>query len=229
MGSTMKLPNILRPSGLTHRQFQPGVDLPSWFSDTLKQIDEKLYLVWHPYKVIWDDMMNQYEGELEDPRFTIHQEHGEEVWGFVTTDGDGAPQPDNKWHVWRLCEPYGWAHVVGVEAKQGEYLRLLTNRLHLQATYREDYGDLAWNRKLDSDNEEARELAMKKQSDMQMAVQDENSWLMKKAMENMERGIIAPTNPTKDSIISFPGQKNKSKTIRPLDDEDAGLITLASR
>ena len=144
----MKLPSTLRPSNSEYRECIAGKDLPSWFMDSLKAIDEKLFIVYHPFAMIWDDMMNQYVGELEDPRFTIHREHGEEVWGFVTTYGDGAPIPEGAWHVWRLCEPHGWAHVVRVESKEGEYLKILTDRLHLQAKFRDRYGDIAWNRNM---------------------------------------------------------------------------------
>ena len=46
----------------------------------------------------------------------------------------------------------------------------------------------------------------------------------RKAMENFEHGITAPTNPMKESIISYAGQKNRSRIIRPLDDEEGGLV-----
>ena len=44
-------------------------------------------------------------------------------------------------------------------------------------------------------------------------------------MENFEFGRTAPTNPTKDIIMSYRGQTNKSKIIRPLNDKDVGLTT----
>jgi len=56
------------------------------------------------------------------------------------------------------------------------------------------------------------------------AVQDENKWLMRNAMENMERNVTAPTNPTVGQIISYPGQKNRGTMERPLEDEDVGLV-----
>ncbi len=120
----MRLPKTLRPDNSNNRECQRGIDLPSWFFDDLKAIDSKLYIVWHPYATLWDDMMNQYEGALEDPRFTIHREYGEEVWGWVTTNGQGAPLPEQAWHVWRLCEPHGWAHLVRIDSKASEYLSL---------------------------------------------------------------------------------------------------------
>ena len=219
----MKLPSTLRPSNSTARQCIPGKDLPSWFMDDLKAIDEKLYLVYHPFALIWDNLMNQYTGELEDPRFTIHREHGEEVWGFVTTNGDGSPIPEGAWHVWRLWEPHGWTHVVRVDSKHDEYLQIMVSRLHLQATIRDKDGNIAWNRYM------AEEQSVKQIADQDAhqeglgAMQEENSWLMKNAMDNFQRGVTAPTNPTIEKIVSYAGQKNHTATSRPLEDEDVGL------
>jgi len=219
----MKLPNTLRPSDSQYRECMPGKDLPSWFMDSLKSIDEKLYIVYHPYAVIWDDMMNQYEGELEDPRFTIHREYGEEVWGFVTTNGRGEPTPEGAWHVWRLCEPHGWAHVVRVESKNGQYLKLLTDRLHTQARFRDRYGDIAWNRNMRDEQDTAQQNALADKDEMFEAVQEENAWLTKNAMENFEKGVVKPSNPQKETIASYAGQKHRSILSRPLEDEDVGL------
>lgn len=219
----MKLPTTLRPSNSEYRECTPGRDLPSWFMDDLKSIDEKLYLVYHPFAMIWDDMMNQYSGELLDPRFTIHREHGEECWGWVTTDGEGAPIPEGAWHVWRLCEPHGWAHVVRVESKHDQYLRLMTDRLHLQREFRDRYGDIAWNRNTRDEQEEAQKARQDAQQEGFEAVQAENDWLLKNARDNMARGKTAPTNPTIEKIVSYVGQKNHTATSRPLDDTDVGL------
>ena len=43
-------------------------------------------------------------------------------------------------------------------------------------------------------------------------------------MENFDRGVVAPTNPEKETIVSYGGQTNRSKIVRPLDDEEGGLI-----
>jgi hypothetical protein len=201
----------------------PGKDLPSWFMDDLKSIDEKLYIVYHPFAVIWDDLINQYEGELEDPRFSIHREHGEEVWGFVTTFGDGSPIPEGAWHVWRLAEPHGWAHIVRIDSKHGEYLHLLVDRLHVQAQFRDRYGDIAWNRNTRDEQETAQKEAQDAKQEMFEAVQEENAWLTRNARDNMSRGVTAPTNPVKETITSYAGQTKHSRTSRPLDDVDVGL------
>ena len=222
----MKLPSTLRPSNSDHRVCIPGKDLPSWFLDDLKSIDHKLYVVYHPFATIWDNMINQYEGELLDPRFTIHREHGEEVWGFVTTRGDGSPIPECAWHVWRLCEPHGWAHVVRVDSKHSEYLGLIIKRLHVQAEFRNRYGDIAWNRNTRFEDEEAQVQAQDAHQEMFEAVQEENSWLTRNARENMARGITDPTNPRTGTIISYPGQTKHTATDRPLRDEDVGLKSI---
>ena len=222
----MKLPSTLRPSNSTYRECTPGKDLPSWFLDNLKSIDSKLYVVFHPFATIWDDMMNQYEGELLDPRFTIHQEHGEEVWGFVTTRGDGSPIPECAWHVWRLCEPHGWAHVVRVDSKNQEYLNLMINRLHTQAEFRNKYGDIAWNRNMRFENEESQAKAQDDYQEQFEAVQEENAWLTRNARENMQKGVTAPTNPQKETIASFAGQTHRSRLSRPLEDADVGLKSI---
>ena len=222
----MKLPSTLRPSNSTHRQCIPGTDLPSWFMDGLKSIDEKLYIVYHPFRLIWDNLMNQYTGELDDPRFTIHREHGEEVWGFITTNGDGSPIPEGAWHVWRLWEPHGYTHVVRVESKEDGYLRFMLDRLHLQAFVRDKDGSIAWNRHMAEEQSIAQVAAQDAHQESLGAVQEENSWLMKNAMESFQRGHTAPTNPMIQKIISYPGQKNHTATSRPLEDEDVGLKSI---
>jgi hypothetical protein len=55
------------------------------------------------------------------------------------------------------------------------------------------------------------------------AVQEENSWLTKNAMENFNRGVVAPSNPKMEKIISYAGQKNHTRTSRDLEDADVGL------
>lgn len=219
----MRLPSMSRPYRSTYREFIPGIDLPSWFQDDLKAIDSRLYLIWHPYRVMWDNMMNQYEGDAENPRFTIHREHGEENWGFVLTDGKGTPLPEHAWHLWRFCEPHGWAHIVKIEDKSSEYLSLLRNRLHIQARFRDTYGDFAWNKNIKEEQDEAQIKAQDAHQEMFDAVQDENKWLTRNAMANMERGVTKPTNPTTGQIISYPGQVNRGTIVRPLEDDDVGL------
>lgn len=220
----MKLPTTLRPRGIRYREFVPGLDLPAEFLHDLKSIDEHLWLVWHPYRVMYDDVMNQYTGKLDDPRFCIGRYADEEVWGFVLTDNTKMPVREDKWHIWRLCWPYGWCHIAPVQSDHSEYLKLLARRLNVQARYKAKHGDRQWTRKLDADATEEQERQQQQELAMFDAVQEENSWLMRRAMNNFESGIVAPTNPQKENIISYPGQVNRTKTVRPIDDEEGGLI-----
>lgn len=218
----MRLPHI---QNTPHKKFHPGLDLPSWFWHNLKGIDKDFYLIWHPYRVLWDNIINEYEGPAEDPRYTIHKEYGELNFGWVLTDNTGRPLQENKWHLWRWCEPHGWAHILGLEDTHGYYLRLVQRRLYMQAKYTDRYGFRGWTKKLDEDQTKEQEIQRKDQEYMFQSFQEENDWLMKRAMENFDRGVVAPTNPTKDSIISYPGQRNRSRIIRPLEDREGGLIT----
>ncbi len=223
MGRKNHLPKELLPHGTHRREFRPGKDLPSWFHKDIKALDKYLYFVWHPYKVLYDDVMTPYSGSLDDPRFSIHQEHGVEVWGYPMTHGDNSPIREEKWHLWRLCKPHGWCHVSNVASPDAEYLNLLLKRLYRQAKIR-DVGRREWMR-LEQEEQERRMVKQQDEAnDLFEAVQDENKWFMKRAMENFDRGITAPSNPTKSQIISYPGQNNRSRIIRPLDDTEGGLI-----
>ena len=220
----MNLVYSMRPRGISRKRFTPGLDLPSWFDDGLKGIDNKLCLIYHPYRVMWDDMMNEYVGEIEDPRYTIHQEFGQENWGWVLTDGQGYPIPDHSWHIWRRCDPHGWAHIIQIEDKHGHYLHLILKRLYLQAKFTDRYGHRAWGRQVDDEHSKEAEVQQKDKESLFNAFQEENKWLLNRAKENFERGRIAPTNPTHESIVSYPGQVNRSRIVRPLDDREGGLV-----
>jgi hypothetical protein len=220
----MDLPKDLRPRVGRVRTPTRGLELPSWFLDDLRGIDENTYVIWHPYKVIWDDVMNEYEGDLEDPRFCIHEEYGETNWGWVTTNNKGEPDPDCSWHLWRLARPRGWCHVLQLEDLSQQYLRLVLRRLHLQASYSDRYGHLAYNRYRDEESAAMREQRMNAHQEMMGAVQEENEWLVRKAMDNFDRGHVKPTNPQIEQVISYPGQTHRSTVKRPMTDEDGGLI-----
>jgi hypothetical protein len=220
----IELPTILRPRGASYRRLSLGLDLPAWFYDNIKAIDQKLYFVHHPYRVLWDDVINTYSGSLSDPRNYIHQEFGWENWGYVLTDGKGAPIEDGAWHLWRLADPFGWAHVIKIDSKDPDYLTLLTDRLHLQAVYK-NKSIKAWRDKQMQDEQDRQEKSFKDREAKFNDVRDENSWLTRKAMENLDRGVINSSNPQHGQIISYPGQKNRSTIRRGVTDEEAGLIT----
>ena len=202
-----------------------GLDIPSWFFYNLRAIDQDFYLIKHKYRVMWDSIINEYEGELEDPRFTIHEEFGALNFGFVLTDNVGSPILENAVHLWRHCWPHGWAHILKLESTESEYLKLVLRRLHIQAKFTDRYGFRAWTRRLDEEHSEENEKMMADRQYAQQCLHEENKWLINKAKENYERGNIAPTNPTRDVITSYSGQTNRSKIERPLTDEEGGLVT----
>lgn len=215
------LPDILRPSNSPHREFVPGIHLPAGFLADLKALDPHLYLVWHPWRIIYDDVMNQYTGSLENPRFAIREWMGEEIWGWALTDPEGNPVRENRWHIWRLCWPHGWCHVSNVAANHSDYLTLLMDRLYKQSTYS---NPREMREALEAEREEQADVDQRGQAEMFDAVQKENRWLMQKAMDNFEWGRTAPTRPTKDIITSYRGQGSKSKITREITDEEGGLI-----
>lgn len=217
------LPDRFRPTGLHYRKLNPGVDLPAWFVDEIKSVDPHLYFVYHPYRVMYDDIMNQYTGPLDDPRFTIGSHGGEEIWGYILTDGNKEPVPEHTWHCWRLGD-YGWSHIFEVKYLVSEYLKKLINRLGMQKIITERYGLRAYMKFLREEREELDERDQAARVSAYDDVQNENRWLVNKAMDNYMSGRVAPTNPVKETIMSYPGQKHFSRLSRPLTDEEGGLI-----
>jgi len=213
----MRLPQL-------NKKFHPGVDLPSWFFFNLKGIDKDFYLIWHPYRVLYDNIINEYEGLLEDPRYTINKKFGETNFGFVLTDNIGRPLSDCSWHLWRYCDPFGFAHIIKIEDHHDYYLKLVQKRLYLQAKFTDRYGARAWAHKLDEDQTKEQNNQQKDREYMFKSFQEENNWLMKRAMDEFGRGNIKPTNPKYESIISYSGQRNRSRIIRPLTDKEGGLV-----
>jgi len=217
-------PKRHRPNSDRLKKIQPGIDVPCKFLDELKSIDENLYFVWHPYKVIYESLMNQYTGPLgDDQRFSIHEEYGEEVWGYPTMASryDG-PQAECKWHLWYLHE-HGYYHVSILEDTDLRYLDVLARRLYLQSVISDKYGKLAWNKMQREEQERYTKAKQDASEDLYNQVQKENSWLTQKAMDNFSSGKTAPVNPTKDIITSFSNQKNKSRIVRPITDTEGGL------
>jgi len=222
MPYSWKLPEILRPS---HRYYQvePGFDFPTWFTDALKAIDDKFYLVRHPYRVLWDHMfMNQYYAE---DRYSINTSYNALNFGYVLTDGEGNPIKDDKWHLWRLAWPYGWAHIFVIDyPKDYHYLKTIITRLFIEAQWVDTYGPLSYSHFL-NDIRQEKSRKLKEGNDSEFAdIQKENAWFLRKVKENMDRGITAATDPKKEIISSFKGKQNKSRIIHPLSDTEGGLI-----
>ena len=218
------LPKVHRPEFVNYKRVAPGLDFPCSFLDDLKAIDTNFYLVFHRAKILWDDVINEDAGPLDDPRYQIHVDHGHLNFGFVLKNHKDELVEDGTWHLWRLCRNYGWAHIVGLAAREGGYLNLLTRRLNLQGRYSDKYGARAYSRLLVAGDEANLEDRKKDQEDLFGAFQQENDWLLRKAKDNFESGIVKPTNPQVESVVSYAGQVNRSKTVRPMDDEDAKLI-----
>lgn len=206
-----------------HRKISPGLDFTTKTIDNLKSVDPELYLIRHPYRVLWDDIINEYEGRVDDPRNTIHLEHGEVNFGYVLTDGQGSPIEDNSWHIWRFNKDHGWAHVIKLEALHPEYIEKVINRLFNYRVFTQKYGFKSYNRLLAELKDEEREKMMRDEQDLAKSWNEENKWLVNRAKENFSRGIVKPTNPQKEIITSFSGQTNKSRIIRPIDERDGGV------
>jgi hypothetical protein len=162
-------------------------------------------------------------GDIEDPRYQVNYDYGSMNFGFVLTDGTGRPIEEGRWHIWRWCWPHGVAHIVKLESYEPEYLKLVIKRLWTQAQWTNMYGFRSYNKLLDTVREEDRIQLMKDRQALFSATQEENKWLVKQAMENFARGDVKPTNPQKESIVSYAGQANRSRTIRPLEDHEGGL------
>ena len=214
----------MRPKLTLTRELHPGLDLPRWFIDDLKAIDRRFEFVYHRWKLMWDDVMNQYTGSLEDPRFNIHEFSGEECWGWVLTDNEGNPKPDGTWHLWRLAPDYGYSHVINIADTDPDHLVKVRDCIHEQAIMK-NMGHRRYMEWRQQQDEEAERNRIELASDKFAFLEKENRKLTKEAMENFEFGRVKPTMPTKDIITSYPGQKNRSRIIRPLDDKDVGLVT----
>ncbi len=220
----LNLPERGRPRGVRYRKCDLGVDLPSDFVHELKSLDSNLYPVFHPYRMLWDSIVNDYSGPLDDPRYQIEYKYGELNFGFVLTNGQGRPSPDGSWHIWRWCEPHGWAHVINIDSKDRQYLDLLVKRLWLQDRYHSRYGHRGYQKLLEEADIEQREKQQLDKQDLMNEIGKTNSAMLGRCAENMARGLTKPTNPTKDIIFSAAGVNNKSKIVRSLSDREGGLV-----
>lgn len=224
----LKLPERGRPRGVHYRQCALGVDLPAQFYYDLTAIDQHLHLIFHPYQLLWDDMVNEYTGPLEDPRYPIVEnshKYGQIVMGHVLTNGQGEPSLDGSWHVWRWCEPAAaWAHVINIDSRDPLYLQLLVKRLHLAAVYNDKYGHRGYQKLMEQADIDRREKLQADKADMMDQISKVNSAMLNRVRDNFERGIVNSTNPEKETIMSGGGIKGARKLVRPLDDHEGGLI-----
>lgn len=225
--SGIKLPADFRPENSNYRRFRPGLDLPAEFYYGIKGIDSKLYFIYHEIETLYEDVMTNYSQKIDNPSWNIHCDaNGKEIWGYPLTLPDGSYKFENRWHLWSLTPDIGWSHVSNVASEEPSHLNRIINRLGKEKLYKARYGAFEWNHKLRQDNEE-REAQLQAAKDGQFKdIQGENKAFTKKAMENLGRGITAPTNPTREIITSYKGQGNRTKIVRPLTDKEGGLVTL---
>lgn len=223
----LELPLRGRPN-FTYKKCALGVDLPAQFVYDLKALDEHLWPVFHPYKLVWDNFVNTYTGSLADPRYDIVENSGkvgEMVLGHVLTNGKGAPLRDGTWHVWRWCEPAAsWAHVINIDSTDPLYLNLLMRRLFLADQWNQKYGHRGYQKLLDNADRETRKKLMDDRKDLMNEIQKANAGMIRRVMENFERGNVAPHNPQKEIIMAGAGINKHSKIVRPLSDREGGLI-----
>ncbi len=224
----LRLPERGRPQGVRYRACELGVDLSSQFVNDLKSLDRNLYPIFHPYQLLWDDIVNEYAGALVDPRYPVAENSfrcGELVLGHVLSNGRGEPTLDGHWHIWRWCEPApGWAHVINIDSTDRLYLRLLVERLWLQARYNDKFGHRGYQRMMEEADIAKREKIQADKADLMKDIASANSDMMSRAMQNFASGKVAATNPTKEVIMSGSGLRNRSKIVRPLSDTEGGLI-----
>jgi hypothetical protein len=172
--------------------------------------------------------VNEYTGKLTDERYPIVEnsfKYGELVMGHVLTNGKEEPTPDGTWHIWRWCEPArSYAHVINIDCKDEMYLNLLVKRLWLQAKYNDKYGHSGYQKLMEQADIEHRQKIADDRQDLMGEIHKANSAMINRAMYNMEHGRTAATNPTKEVISSYSGQKNRSKIVRPLEDREGGLL-----
>lgn len=224
----LRLPERGRPLNVRYRECELGLDLPAQFMYDLRGIDDNFYPIFHPYRILWDDMVNEYVGELADPRYSITENSyrlGELVMGHVLSNGKGEPTPDGHWHIWRWCEPArAWAHIINIDCKDPLYLNLLVKRIYLQAIYNDRYGHRGYQKLLEQAEIDKREAMQSERQTMMDEISKTNSAMMARVRDNFERGITAPTRPTKETIMSGGGLTSAKKLVRPLDDREGGLI-----
>lgn len=208
-----------------YRIARPGLDLSSAFIDDLKSIDKDFHIIWHPYRCLWDIFINTYYGEIENPRYTIGESYGKTVFGFVLTDNNSCPIPENRWHIWRWCPSVrAYAHVIDIASTEPSHLRKIVEKI-ARAAMLANMPHKERMKFLQDEQEEELQRNQKKGQDLWKDTQKANSKLMRDVAENFSYGRTAPTNPTKDIIASYKGQVNRSRISRTITDKEGGIIS----
>ncbi len=223
----LKVPSCYRSGGYL-KPCELGVDLPAWFVDGVQAIDKDLYPIFHPFQVIWDDLINNHSGSLDDPRFTIGTPPGfsYELWGYpMKQRRSDAPILDGTWHLWRACHSVGaWAHVIRLESRNDEYLAAVLELLYFNAKFSDKYGHHALNRHREEEQENLTAKEQQDRDDLFTQISKANKRLLTSAAAELASGRYRPTNPQKETIIGYAGQTNRSRIVRPLEDREGGLI-----
>ena len=227
MTNLVKLPAVSRPRNVYYKPCALGVDLPAWFVIELQGIDSKLYPIYHKFNTLYEHTVaNDYEGELADPRYAINSKYGQLNMGFLPTDGSGAPQLEGRWHVWRLCDPHGWAHVFCCQSRDTIYLQRFLRLLYLQGQYNDKYRGRGYSKMLEELDLAKRTKLQDEKREAFAGLQDANQALVTRAKQNYLSGLYNKPPPKKDIICSYPGQVNRSKITRDLDetDKESGIV-----
>jgi accessory colonization factor AcfC len=90
--------------------------------------------------------------------------------------------------------------------------------------YRDTYGLFGYTKLLAEQEEKVRDKAQLEKADLLNEINKANQAMISRAAENFARGIVKPTAPKKEIIMSGAGLSNKSKIIRDLTDREGGLI-----
>ena len=152
-------------------------------------------------------------------------EYNQLVMGHVLTNGKGEPTPDGTWHIWRWCEPArAWAHIINIDSKDKVYLNILVHRLWLQDQFNSRYGNRGYMQMMEEADLAKRAKMQDDKQDLMKDISKANSAMMSRVRDNYLSGKVDATAPTRESIISYPGQGNKSRTVRPLSDLEGGLV-----
>ena len=224
----IQLPKKGRPLGVPYRECDLGLDLPAEFIGDLRSLDNQLYPIFHPYRILWDDMVNCYTGALEDPRYPMQENcfrYNQLVMGHVLTNGKGVPTPDETWHIWRWCEPArAWAHIVNLDSHDEVYLNILVKRLWLQDKFNSRYGNRGYMKMMEEADLAQRAKIQDDKQNLMKDISKANTAMLSRVRDNYLSGKVDPTSPMRESVISYPGQVNRSKTVRPLSDREGGLI-----
>jgi len=224
----VKLPEQGRPLNVFYRKCALGVDLPAQLFYDLRGLDGNFYFIYHPYRILWDNIVNEYTGKLDEERYPVVEnsfKYGQLVMGHVLSNGQGIPAPEGNWHLWRYCSAINsWAHIIEIKYKDPIYMKLIVERIWLQAKYNDRYGHRSYQKMMEEADLKQRAKIQDEKQDLMNQINKANTALVGRAMYNFEHGRVKPTKPKKDIIVSGAGINKRSRITRDLTDREGGLI-----